>query len=525
MKSCPRCGKQYPDTEVFCETDGTALAAVGSPAADVRATTVMAPGDNEASEGSTPVECPVCGGKAQPGEIICNFCGTRLAPEAPVAAPSPGAAGTRLSPESFVPARDRIGPQEMGGEAPADAVEEGEAGGRRLFSVLGFSIAAILALIAGAWLALYLSSRPSGTPPLVQASPSVSPSPAVVSGPIVELAKTLAIQVSGDSAAAPSRGKETLNRIFDSNKTSLADAYKRALDSDSALRDGMVVRLHVLPDGSVTDASVRVSTMSNPSVLDADVVKAVRGWKLAPATGAGADVDYPLIFATSPSELSGLESDLHTKLAALGPNEAPEYSSAPPSPTPAEAAATPSAPPETPGIAAVPPTPGVIAPEPSPAPSPRRRRPPSGGIASAPTPKISLGTRVTGELHANRKFRRVSAYTSGSIVTLVGKVFDDHDKLLAARTAREVSGVTAVVNDLATDEQEWLQKQARIQAELQNAGLEGVTAKVIGNDAYLSGDVKTALDRDRAVTVAQAAARVTVRTNLIRVAPGSVFGF
>ena len=23
MKSCPRCGKQYPDTEGFCETDGT----------------------------------------------------------------------------------------------------------------------------------------------------------------------------------------------------------------------------------------------------------------------------------------------------------------------------------------------------------------------------------------------------------------------------------------------------------------------------------------------------------------------
>lgn len=371
MKSCPRCGKQYPDTEVFCETDGTALAAVRSPVADVRATTVMAPGENETSEGSTPIECPVCGGKAQPGEIICNFCGTRLVPEAPAAAPSPGAAGTRLSPESFVPARDRIGPQEMGGEAPTETVEEGEAGGRRLFSALGFSIAAILALIAGAWLALYLSSRPSETPPLAQASPSISPSPAVVSGPIVELAKTLAIQVSGDSAAAPSRGKDALNRIFDSNKTSLADAYKRALDSDSTLRDGMVVRLHILPDGSVTDASVRVSTISNPS-LDADVVKAMSGWKLAPATGAGADVDYPLIFATSPAELSGIESDLHTKLAALGPNEAPEYSSAPP--TPAEAAATPS----TPGIAALPSTPAVIAPESLPAPSPRRRRPPSG---------------------------------------------------------------------------------------------------------------------------------------------------
>jgi osmotically-inducible protein OsmY len=138
---------------------------------------------------------------------------------------------------------------------------------------------------------------------------------------------------------------------------------------------------------------------------------------------------------------------------------------------------------------------------------------------------MSLGTRVTGELHVNRKFRRVVAYTSGGTVTLVGKVFDDNDKLAAARTAGGVSGVTKVVNDLATDEQEWAQKQARIQQELQNAGLVGVTVKVIGSDAYLSGEVKTTLDRDRAVTVAQAAAPVTVRTNLIRVAPGNVFGF
>ena len=140
-------------------------------------------------------------------------------------------------------------------------------------------------------------------------------------------------------------------------------------------------------------------------------------------------------------------------------------------------------------------------------------------------PKISLGTRVTGELHANRKFRRVVAYTSGGTVTLVGKVFDEDDRQLATRTARGISGVTAVVNDLATDEQEWVQKQGRIQQELQNAGLGGVTVKVIGNDAYLSGEVKTELDRERAVTVAQAAAGVTVRTNLITVAPGRVFGF
>jgi osmotically-inducible protein OsmY len=55
--------------------------------------------------------------------------------------------------------------------------------------------------------------------------------------------------------------------------------------------------------------------------------------------------------------------------------------------------------------------------------------------------------------------------------------------------------------------------------------LTGVTVKVIGHDAYLDGEVPTALDRQRAVTIAQAAAPVTVRSNLVRVAVGRVFGF
>jgi osmotically-inducible protein OsmY len=128
-------------------------------------------------------------------------------------------------------------------------------------------------------------------------------------------------------------------------------------------------------------------------------------------------------------------------------------------------------------------------------------------------------------MRANRKLRRVQNYTSGGTVTIFGKVFDDHDKLLAERTARGVEGVSAVVDNLTTDTQEWAQNQSRISRELQNAGLTGVTVKVIGRDAYLDGEVKTALDRERAVTIAQAAAPVKVRVNLVRVAPGRVFGF
>ena len=64
-----------------------------------------------------------------------------------------------------------------------------------------------------------------------------------------------------------------------------------------------------------------------------------------------------------------------------------------------------------------------------------------------------------------------------------------------------------------------------ISQQLQGAGLTGVTVKVIGSRAYLSGEVKTELDRERAVSITQGAAPVVVGTNLIRVVPGNMFGF
>ena len=61
MKTCPRCNRTYPDSENFCEADSSPL--VSEPAF---------------TRQEQPRECPVCGGKAEPGEIICNFCGARL---------------------------------------------------------------------------------------------------------------------------------------------------------------------------------------------------------------------------------------------------------------------------------------------------------------------------------------------------------------------------------------------------------------------------------------------------------------
>ena len=120
MKTCPRCARTYPDAESFCETDGTALvAAAGAPV-----TAKMA--DLEPQ-----IECPVCGGRAEPGELICNFCGARLPVSGgaePTAAPRPargatpgGAAGSpRRRPETYVPAQDRLTATEFTPPIPPD---------------------------------------------------------------------------------------------------------------------------------------------------------------------------------------------------------------------------------------------------------------------------------------------------------------------------------------------------------------------------------------------------------------------
>jgi len=78
MKKCPRCEKTFPDSETFCEADGTALVPAGPAFAEGAAAT-------GAIAGGEQIECPVCGGKAQPGELICNFCGARLGVESAAA--------------------------------------------------------------------------------------------------------------------------------------------------------------------------------------------------------------------------------------------------------------------------------------------------------------------------------------------------------------------------------------------------------------------------------------------------------
>ncbi len=534
MKTCPRCGKQYPDTEGFCANDGTEL--IDGPAAGRgRLTSRM----TEQTHPEQSLECPVCGGKALPGEVRCNFCGARLrASDGEPQGPGIPTASRSLNRQQNLSFQ---GSDETSPELP----DTGTSKSNRLVKILGFSSAAIVALAAGAWLAVYLSKGQSFPKPL--STPS-----AASAAPVVELANDTPIRTQGDAAGTMPREMSDLRKVFDDNKAGLTNVYTTALGTDPSMVNGMVVRLHVLPDGGVDNGAVRISTAGNPS-FDAEVIEAMTSWKFPPAPG-GASVEYRVIFAPSASAADASESKLETKLASLSPGEPSEYAFSPsgaigptvaeagPSPTPGAAAASvspvsggaltssPTPSPEPTSLAALPtveaaPSPSGPTKMKSPPPRVHRHRHAGPTIAALPPPKPPLIERVNSELRADRRLRRVQAYTNGSVVTIFGKVFDDKDRLLAEKTVKNIDGVSAVIDNLTTDTQQWAHNQALIEQALQNAGFDNVRVKVIGNDAYLSGQVKTELDRERAVTVAQSAAPVKVRENLITVAIGNVLGF
>ncbi len=505
MKRCPRCDKTYPDSETFCDVDGTALVQAGPAFAE------SASGD----EGQQ-IECPVCGGKAQPGELICNFCGARLGVEpgeAYTPPPSPPPRSTPLRTGTVRPGPSSSRP--ITARMPTDDIEKE---GRGMFGVLGYLIAAIIALGGGAWLALHLSSKGAETP-VVNASPSAAASvaAAVPTGPTVALANAMGVQVTGESASAPERNQETARKFFEDHKDALLDSYMHALAGDSTLRNAMVVRVRVLPTGKVDAASVRTSTNPNPA-FDAEVVKDVSSWNYPAFSGSEVEIDYPIVFTNDPASKDALESQLSSKVAGLSPTELPEYTSAPAAPSPAASEAV-SAP--TPAVEPPPPA-EAVAPAPLPPPPPRKRH----HVASAPKPPpMTLQQQVIAVLSSNPRTRRVNRYTSGSTVTIFGKVFDNDARLYAEKVVRNVPGVGNVIDSLQTDTADWQARQAAIASQLYAAGLNTVTVKVIGHDAYLDGTVKTNAQKQQAVTITESASPVHVAGNLIRVLPGNMFGF
>jgi TonB family protein len=501
MKRCPRCEKTYPDSETFCDVDGTALVPTGPAFAE-----------SAGGEQGQQIECPVCGGKAQPGELICNFCGARLGVDS---------AAEQYTPPPSRPSTPARNPTVRRGPSPSRPITarmpEGNDGeGRGMFGVLGYLIAAIVALGGGAWLAIHLSNK-AAEAPVANASPSAAASVAAAmpSGPLVALANAMPVQVTGESASAPERNQDAARKFFEDHKNTLLDSYEHALAGDNTLRNAMVVRVRVLPSGNVDAASVRTSTNPNPA-FDAEVVKDVSSWTYPPFSGSEVEIDYPIVFTSDPSTRGALESQLNTKLTGLSPTEPPEFASSPPAPSSAASEAV-SAP--TPAAVESPPA-EAVAPAPLPPPPPRRHH-----VASAKPPPMTLQQRVLQVLSSNPRTRRVNCYTSGNAVTIFGKVFDNDAKLYAEKLVRSVPGVGNVIDSLQTDTADWAARQAAIASQLYAAGLNTVTVKVIGHDAYLDGTVKTDAQKQQAVTITENASPVHVAGNLIRVVPGNMFGF
>jgi hypothetical protein len=379
-----------------------------------------------------------------------------------------------------------------------------------MLGVIGYIIAALVALGGGIWLALHLSSRGAVTP-VATPSPSATATAAVVTGPSVSLANNLLVQVTGEAASAPERGVDPATKVFNDNSGALLDVYKAALAGDSSLNDGLVAHLSIDTTGKVTSASVKVSTASNPS-LDAEVLNVMVTWNFAPSSAGESGVDYPVIFATDPSQVLPIQTALSNKIASLNPGEPPEYAFAPGG-TPTAAPT-----PETP-----PPPPAAIMPPPVPAPAPAPERRHHRTHRTPSTPSVTLLQQVQYRLASDAKLRRVQAYTSGGVVTLYGTVFDDKTKRYAEQVVGAIPGVTSVIDNLTTDTAKWQMEQNRIMAQLQGSGLTGVNVTVIGPNAYLSGTVKSDLDKQRAVTITESAAPVKVRGNIIMVTPGSIF--
>ena len=137
--------------------------------------------------------------------------------------------------------------------------------------------------------------------------------------------------------------------------------------------------------------------------------------------------------------------------------------------------------------------------------------------------EVALMNRVTAALRSNDRLNGAKAYTAApGVVVLYGMVFDDKDRALAEQTANAVSGVNQVVDNLRTKTGKWFQEEERINTQLQMNGFNDVQVRVIGPEAYLSGQVTSQAEKQRAANVVASISNKQIN-NMIWVQPGSMF--
>jgi osmotically-inducible protein OsmY len=136
-----------------------------------------------------------------------------------------------------------------------------------------------------------------------------------------------------------------------------------------------------------------------------------------------------------------------------------------------------------------------------------------------------LQSKVQLALQSDPRFKSVRAtVTQPGVIVLEGEVFDKDAKGAAEQAAMSVEGVRRVINALTTNSLQWLLVQNRINQALQQNGFPLVSVKVIGNTAFISGQVSSDAEKDKAVGLVNSTApNVTIGTNLIDVVSPGIF--
>jgi osmotically-inducible protein OsmY len=138
--------------------------------------------------------------------------------------------------------------------------------------------------------------------------------------------------------------------------------------------------------------------------------------------------------------------------------------------------------------------------------------------------RTNVLAKVNARLSKDNRFRKITASVSQpGVVILEGEVFDEEVKQLAGQRVRQVDGVKKVINALHISTLTWLQEQNRVTQMLHDNGYQSVKAKVIGDTVFLSGEVHSEADKHKIEALIESDAPVKVGTNLIRVAPRSIF--
>ena len=131
--------------------------------------------------------------------------------------------------------------------------------------------------------------------------------------------------------------------------------------------------------------------------------------------------------------------------------------------------------------------------------------------------------RVERAFRANDNLHGAMCYSPApGVIVLHGKVFDEKDRELAETVAGRVRGVRQVVNTLRTETGQWIAEEERINDTLQLNGLDGVSARVIGSQVYLSGTVTSEPEKQRASRVVASISHLQLN-NFIWVKPGPIF--